>query len=54
MMKDMDIACDMGQRTDSPMPVSDVVRSLYQRAIEQGNMDGGQIAPMRLYATKPL
>ncbi|MGB0630527.1 MAG: NAD(P)-dependent oxidoreductase [Alphaproteobacteria bacterium] len=54
MMKDMDIACDMGHRTGSPMPVSEVVQALFRRAIEQGHMDGGQIAPMRLYSDKPL
>lgn len=54
MMKDIDIACDMGKRTDSPMPVSEVVQKLYRQAIDQGNMDGGQIAPMKLYSEKPL
>lgn len=54
MMKDMDIACDMGRTTESPMPVSDIVQSLYRRAIEEGHMDGGQIAPMRLYSKTPL
>lgn len=54
MMKDIDIACDMGKRTDSPMPVSGVVQKLYRQAIDQGNLDGGQIAPMKLYSEKPL
>lgn len=54
MMKDIDIACDMGKRTDSPMPVSEVVQKLYRQAIDQGNMDGGQIAPMKLYSENPL
>lgn len=54
MMKDMDIASDLGQRTHSPMPVTDLVTLLYRRAIEEGNMDGGQIAPIRLYSKMPL
>ena len=54
MMKDIDIACDMGERTGSPMPVSEMVQTLFRRAIEDGHMDAGQIAPMRLYADKPL
>ena len=54
MMKDMSIAQDMGNRTNSNMPMTDLVTSLFQRAIEQGHMDGGQIAPMRLYSSEPL
>lgn len=54
MMKDMNIASDLGQRTNSPMPVTDLVTSLYRRAIDEGNMDGGQIAPIRLYSKDPL
>lgn len=54
MMKDMNIASDLGRRTNSPMPVTDLVTSLYRRAIDEGNMDGGQIAPIRLYSKEPL
>ncbi|MEL0020007.1 MAG: NAD(P)-dependent oxidoreductase [Rickettsiales bacterium] len=54
MMKDMNIACDMGRRTETPMPVTEIVTALYRLAIEQGHMDGGQITPMRLYARDPL
>ncbi len=54
MMKDMNIASDMGRRTGTPMPVTEVATALYRLAIEQGHMDGGQITPMRLYASHPL
>jgi len=54
MLKDMTIARDMGTRTDSAMPITDLVTELFQKAIDQGHMDGGQIAPMRLYSSKPL
>jgi len=54
MMKDMDIACDMGRLTDSSMPVAEIVTSLYRQAIDQGHMDAGQIAPMRLYSDEAL
>ena len=54
MMKDMVIACDMGISTDSPMPISGVGKRLFERTIREGHMDGGQIAPMRLYSAKPL
>ena len=54
MMKDMSIAQDMGKRTNSDMPVTDLVTSLFQRAIDQGHLDGGQIAPMRLYSSETL
>ena len=50
----MSIAQDMGNRTNSYMPMTDLVTSLFQRAIEKGDMDGGQIAPMRLYSSEPL
>lgn len=54
MMKDMNIASDLGQRTNSPMPVTELVTSLYRRVIDEGNMDAGQIAPIRLYSKTPL
>lgn len=54
MLKDMSIAQDMGSKTGSTMPVTDLVTALFKEAIDQGHMDGGQIAPMRLYSTKPL
>lgn len=54
MLKDMSIAQDMGVKTDSAMPVTGLVTTLFQRAIDEGHMDGGQIAPMRLYSSDPL
>lgn len=54
MLKDMGIAQDMGRHTDSAMPITDLVTALFQRAVDQGHMDGGQIAPMRLYSLDPL
>ena len=54
MLKDMEIAQDMGQKTNSTMPITDLVTALFQKAIDEGHLDGGQIAPMRLYSSKPL
>lgn len=54
MLKDMGIAQDMGSKTGSAMPITDLVTALFQKAIDEGHMDGGQIAPMRLYSSKPL
>ena len=54
MLKDMDIACDMGRLTDSPMPVTALVTALYRLQIAQGHDDCGQIGLMRLYADGPL
>ena len=54
MMKDMNNASDLGRQTGSPMPVTDLVTALYRRVIDEGNMDGGQIAPIRLYTKDPL
>ena len=42
----------------TPVPfailVTELAASLYRMAIQFGHMDGGQIAPMRLYSTEPL
>ena len=54
MMKDMEIASDLGRRTKSSLPVTDLVTSLYRQAIYAGNIDAGQIAPIRLYSKEPL
>lgn len=54
MLKDMGIARDMGNKTSSEMPVTDLVTGLFEKAIDAGHMDGGQIAPMRLYSSEPL
>tara|TARA_R110002072_G_scaffold27401_32_gene89127 strand:- start:273 stop:1154 length:882 start_codon:yes stop_codon:yes gene_type:complete len=54
MLKDMEIASNMGERTSSEMPVTDLVTALFRRAIDEGHLDGGQIAPMRLYTSEPL
>lgn len=54
MMKDMNIACDMARLTETPMPMTELATSLYRLAIHLGHLDGGQIAPMRLYATEKL
>jgi hypothetical protein len=44
----------MGNITGSAMPVTDLVTALFNKAIDEGHMDGGQIAPMRLYSSEPL
>jgi 3-hydroxyisobutyrate dehydrogenase len=54
MLKDMEIACDMGRATRTPMPVAGLVASLYALLIAQGHADTGQIGLMRLYAEGPL
>jgi 3-hydroxyisobutyrate dehydrogenase len=54
MLKDMSIACDMGRATGTPMPVANLVASLYTLLIAQGHADTGQIGLMRLYAEGSL
>ncbi len=54
MTKDMSIACEMGRATESPMPIGDLVMSLYERLNEEGNSDKGQIGLMWLYAQEAL
>lgn len=52
-LKDMDIACNLGRATASPMPVTALVSELY-RLVGQQKGDTGQIALMRLYTDEPL
>lgn len=54
MQKDVDIACDMGRLTDSPMPVTALVSSLYRMVIANGDEQAGQIGLITLYANGPL
>lgn len=54
MLKDMNTACDMGKRTDSPMPISSLVSELYRFLGAQGNAKKGQIGLMYLYSQDPL
>ena len=54
MAKDIDIACDMGRETGSPMPVTALVQQLYRHLIADGDRDKGQIGLMWLYKQKPL
>lgn len=54
MTKDVGIAVDLGRDTGSPMPVSELVLSLYRDLIDQGHENCGQIGLMRLYADGPL
>ncbi len=54
MVKDIDIACDMGRETGSAMPVTALVQQLYRQLIADGNRDKGQIGLMWLYKQAPL
>jgi 2-hydroxy-3-oxopropionate reductase len=49
MQKDMDIACDMGRATGTPMPIATSVAELYRLMIAQGHAAAGQIGLMKLY-----
>lgn len=49
MLKDLDIATDLGRATDSPMPVTALVQQLYRRLVAEGHDDKGQIGLMHLY-----
>jgi 3-hydroxyisobutyrate dehydrogenase len=54
MAKDVDIACDMGRVTGSPMPVTALVQQLYRQLIANGDADKGQSGLMWLYRQGPL
>lgn len=54
MAKDMDIACDLGRLTGSPMPMSALVQQLYRQLIANGDAERGQIGLMWLYRQEPV
>ena len=54
MAKDIDIACDLGRATISPMPVTALVQQLYRQLIANGDADKGQSGLMWLYKQRPL
>ncbi|MGH8598133.1 MAG: NAD(P)-dependent oxidoreductase, partial [Gammaproteobacteria bacterium] len=54
MVKDIDIACDLGRATGSPMPITALVQQLYRRLIADGDADKGQSGLMWLYRQTPL
>ncbi|MEM7467566.1 MAG: NAD(P)-dependent oxidoreductase [Pseudomonadota bacterium] len=54
MLKDIDIALDMGAKTTSRMPVTALVRKAYNKLIELGHADKGQSGLMWLFKQKPL
>lgn len=54
MLKDIDIALDMGARTTSRMPVTSLVRKSYNKLIESGHADKGQSGLMWLFKQRPL
>ena len=54
MVKDIDIACDLGRETLSPMPVTALVQQMYRQLIAQGDADKGQSGLMWLYKQNAL
>ena len=54
MAKDIDIACDMGRETGSPMPVTALVQQLYRQLLANGDGEKGQSGLMWLYKQEPL
>ncbi len=53
MIKDLDIATDLGRATGSPMPVTALVQQLYRQLIASGDADKGQSGIMWLYRQTP-
>ena len=54
MAKDIDIACELGRETISPMPVTALVQQLYRQLIADGDAEKGQSGLMWLYKQAPL
>lgn len=54
MVKDLDIAADLGRATVSPMPVTALVQQLYRQLIADGDAEKGQSGLMWLYKQSPL
>lgn len=53
-LKDMEIASSLGRSCDTPLPMVDLMTSLYRRAVDQGHLTGGLAALVRLHADGPL
>lgn len=53
-LKDMEIAIELGRASDTPLPMVDLMTSLYRRAVEQGHLKGGLASLIRLHADGPL
>jgi len=54
MVKDLNIGCDLGRETGSPLPFANLALALYQLLVAQGHTDKGQIGLMWHYAQEPL
>lgn len=54
MAKDLDIACDLGRLTDSPMPMTAQSLQMYRQLIANGDENKGQIGLMWLYRQDSL
>lgn len=52
-LKDMDLACDVGRHTKTPLPVTSLVTEMCRMSRERTG-DGTQIGIMRLYADRAL
>lgn len=53
-VKDIDIAVDLARVTRTPIPMTELVASVFRMALAQGCTDGGLGSPMRLYSQGPL
>ena len=54
MLKDIGIAVDLGAKSGSDLPLTNLVAGLYRKLDAQGDGGKGQIGLMWLYAQKPL
>lgn len=52
-LKDMNMACDVGRRTETPLPVTALITEMCRMSRERTG-DGTQLGIMRLYADKAL
>jgi len=53
-VKDMNTVCEMGKKTNSPMPVAALTTELYRFLTAQGHAEKGQIGLMHLYVQENL
>jgi 3-hydroxyisobutyrate dehydrogenase len=53
-VKDIEIAGDLGRASGTPLPMVELMTSLYRQAVAQGHVTGGLSALIRLYADGPL
>jgi 3-hydroxyisobutyrate dehydrogenase len=53
-LKDLEIILELGRQAGAPLPMTGLLASLHRMLVQQGQLQGGMAAVIRLYAEGPL